>query len=99
MAAAGVSDEEIDEQVARLTVALNKFGEHVCGYGGAFFGGMCVSDCHTLQVDGDCFHSFNGLYSLVEDDNGPTLLNGQPQYTKHASRDPDPKHLYYQRNQ
>ena len=83
----------------RCLNGLMQFGEHVCGYGGAFFGGMCVSDCHTLQVDGDCFHSFNGLYSLVEDDNGPTLLNGQPQYTKHASRDPDPKHLYYQRNQ
>lgn len=73
-----------------------QFGEHVCGYGGAFFGGMCIESCHTLQVDGDCFDSFNGLYTLMEDEQGETTLSrGQPQFSKHDSRDLDEKLLHW----
>jgi hypothetical protein len=75
---------------------MMQFGEHVCGYGGAFFGGMCIESCHTLQVDGDCFDSFNGLYTLMEDEQGETTLSrGQPQFSKHDSRDLDEKLLHW----
>lgn len=75
---------------------MMQFGQHECGYGGDFFGGMCIDSCHTLQVDGDCFDSFNGLYTLVEDASGsPVLANGHPQYSKNDARDMDGKHLVW----
>jgi hypothetical protein len=53
------------------------FGEHKCGVDGFFNGGMCISECHTLQLDGDCFPSYNGIY-LIQDNE----VRGQPHYVK-----------------
>ena len=53
------------------------FGEHKCGTDGFFHGGMCISECHTLSIAGDCFPSYNGIY-LIQD----TEVRGQPHYVK-----------------
>lgn len=44
---------------------------------GVFRGGMCIAECHTVQIEGDCFHGYDGLYNLS------STVNGQPVYLKH----------------
>ena len=53
------------------------FGEHKCGTDGFFHGGMCISECHTLRLSGDCFPSYNGIF-LIQDNE----VHGQPHYVK-----------------
>jgi len=67
-----------------------QFGEHICTGNGEFLGGACISQCHTLQIDGDCFSTYNGLYELVSDP-----YNGQSQYVKSDGQAPDDTHLYF----
>eukprot|EP01052_Picozoa_sp_SAG31_P031086 SAG31_NODE_3259_length_4484_cov_2.910376_4_plen_319_part_00 len=70
-----------------------KVGRHVCGEDGAFRGGMCIQQCHTVQIDGDCFDGYNGLYNNTGD-----IQNGQPVFKKHDDF-PDDKMLAVNRFQ
>ena len=65
------------------------FGEHTCDADGVFRGGLCISECHTLRLDGDCFEGYNGLYIIQTDE-----MRGQPHYVK-QDFEPGDKDLHW----
>ena len=65
------------------------FGEHKCGTDGAFHGGICINECHTLSLNGDCFPGYNGLYIIQQD-----TMGGQPHFVK-QDMEPGDKDLHW----